>query len=103
MSDSQTIRPFHLAFPVGDLKETEIWYTTILGCTTGRKSDKWIDFNFFGHQVVAHLVDNIKNIQTNEVDDNDIPSRHFGIILDPVSWDNLRKRIISISLSVNFK
>ena len=89
MSDSQTIRPFHLAFPVRDLKETEIWYTTILGCTTGRKSDKWIDFNFFGHQVVAHLVDNIKNIQTNEVDNNDIPSRHFGIILTLEKWKKL--------------
>ena len=68
MNDSTSIRPFHLAFPVRDLKETEIWYTTILGCTTGRKSDKWIDFNFFGHQVVAHLVDNIENIRGHERD-----------------------------------
>ena len=89
MNDSTSIRPFHLAFPVQNLKETEIWYTTILGCTTGRKSDKWIDFNFFGHQVVAHLVDNIKNIQTNEVDNNDIPSRHFGIILTLEKWKKL--------------
>ena len=55
MTDNRSIRPFHLAFPVRDIQETEIWYTTILGCTTGRKSGKWIDFNFFGHQVVAHL------------------------------------------------
>ena len=89
MSTSQTIRPFHLAFPVRNLKETEIWYTTILGCTTGRKSDKWIDFNFFGHQVVAHLVDNIENTQTNEVDNDDVPSRHFGIILNPKQWKKL--------------
>ena len=72
MNDSTSIRPFHLAFPVQDLKETEIWYTTILGCTTGRKSNKWIDFNFFGHQVVAHFTDNIETVHTNQVDNDSI-------------------------------
>ena len=88
MSNS-SIRPFHLAFPVKDLKETELWYTTILGCTVGRKSDKWIDLNFFGHQVVGHIVDSIENIQINEVDNDNVPARHFGIILDPKEWKKL--------------
>ena len=70
---NKSMRPFHLAFPVKDLKQTEIWYTMILGCIVGRKSDKWIDFNFFGHQVVAHLVNNMEAIETNEVDDDNIP------------------------------
>ena len=87
------MRPFHLAFPVKDLKQTEIWYTTILGCTVGRKSNKWIDFNFFGHQVVAHLVNNINIIETNEVDDNNIPCRHFGVILTPKVWKELENHL----------
>ena len=93
MDGLKLIRPFHLAFPVCDLKKTEIWYTNILGCTTGRKSDRWIDFNFFGHQVVAHLVDNFEDIQTNAVDDDNVPSRHFGIILTLKKWKKLAKKL----------
>ena len=102
MTDSTSIRPFHLAFPVRDLKEAEIWYTTILGCTTGRKSDNWIDFDFFGHQVVAHLATNINDIQTTEVDNDNIPCRHFGIILTSKKWkelaDNLEKKEIDFQI-----
>ena len=102
MNDSTSIRPFHLAFPVRDLKEAEIWYTTILGCTTGRKSDNWIDFDFFGHQVVAHLTTNINDIQTTEVDNDNIPCRHFGIILTSKKWkelaDNLEKKEIDFQI-----
>ena len=89
MTDSTSIRPFHLAFPVRNLEETETWYTTILGCTTGRKSNHWIDFDFFGHQVVAHLTNNIKDIQTTKVDGDNVPCRHFGIILTPKEWKKL--------------
>ena len=87
------MRPFHLAFPVNDLKQTEIWYTTILRCTVGRKTNKWIDFNFFGHQVVAHLVNHIDIIETNEVDDDNIPCRHFGVILTPKVWKELKNHL----------
>jgi len=98
---NESIRPFHLAFPIKDLKKTELWYTDILGCTVGRKSDKWIDFNFFGHQVVGHLVNNIEKSQTNQVDDDNIPSRHFGIILTSKEW---KKLAIRLDLkSVNFE
>ena len=90
---TNSIRPFHLAFPIQNIKETENWYTSIIGCTIGRKSDKWIDFNFFGHQVVGHLVNNIGESQSNEVDNENIPSRHFGIILTPKEWKKLATRL----------
>jgi len=99
--DKQKLRPFHLAFPIKNLKETELWYTNILGCTVGRKSDQWIDFNFFGHQVVGHLVSNIEENQTNEVDSDDVPSRHFGIILTPKEWKRLTTRLDH--KNINFK
>ena len=87
-------RPFHLAFPVYDLKETEKWYVNILNCEVGRKSDKWIDFNFFGHQISAHLINegNKENIVRNKVDSEDIPTRHFGIILTMLEWLLLKQQ-----------
>ena len=103
MDSFQSIRPFHLAFPVRNLKEAEIWYTTILGCTTGRKSDTWIDFNFFGHQVVAHLSKNIEAIETNDVDDTDIPCRHFGIILSLKDWEQLAAQLESKNIDFQIK
>ena len=83
------IRPFHLAFPVSNLDICKKWYTEILGCSIGRKSKDWIDFNLFGHQIVAHLSDEnyIKN--TNLVDNQNIPVRHFGVILKINQWDEL--------------
>ena len=103
MDSFQSIRPFHLAFPVRNLKETEIWYTTILGCTAGRKSDAWIDFNFFGHQVVAHLSKNIEEIETNDVDDINIPCRHFGIILSLKDWKQLAIQLESKNIDFQIK
>ncbi len=97
----QQLRPFHLAFPIKNLKETELWYTNILGCTVGRKSKQWIDFNFFGHQVVGHLVQNIREAQTNEVDNDNVPSRHFGIILTLKEWKKLAARLEY--KNINFK
>ena len=101
MNSNQTIRPFHLAFPIKSVKETEQWYTDILGCTVGRKSNHWIDFDFFGHQVVGHLVNNIKKTQTTEVDKNNVPSRHFGIILTPKEWKKLATHLEH--KNINFK
>ena len=74
---------FHLAFPVVDLQQTRAFYVDVLGCTTGRESDRWIDFDFFGHQLVAHLVepDDHPNIATNPVDGHAVPASHFGVIL----------------------
>ena len=74
---------FHLAFPVVDLQQTRAFYVDVLGCTSGRESDRWIDFDFFGHQLVAHLVEpeDHPNIATNPVDGHAVPASHFGVIL----------------------
>ena len=76
--------PFHLAFPVTDLEKARAFYCDILGCSSGRESDSWIDFNFFGHQLVAHLVNSQDHHVSsgNEVDGHVVPASHFGIILD---------------------
>ena len=96
MSNNENkLRPFHMAFPVTDLGKTRDWYTNVLGCGLGRESDKWIDFNMFGHQVVAHLVGHNDSISTNPVDGESVPSRHFGVILSPSDWNLLVKRLNS--------
>lgn len=87
------LAPFHLAFPVDDIDAAETFYTSVIGCTTGRRSDRWIDFNFFGHQVVAHLSDGSKNESVSLVDGDDVPVRHFGLVLDKAKWNEIRIRI----------
>ena len=72
---------FHLAFPVKDLESSRRFYGTILGCEEGRSSEHWIDFNLFGHQIVAHLSENAGVVQRNKVDADHVPVPHFGIIL----------------------
>ena len=89
------LRPFHLAFPVKNLEDTKKWYCDVLGCTLGRESDDWVDFNFYGHQVVAHLSSNFNVNQTNEVDGEQVPIRHFGVILTTNDWDRLRDKLES--------
>lgn len=79
------MHPFHLAFPITDLEATRRFYQDTLGCSVGRESERWIDFDFFGHQISAHLVDReIKTLATNAVDQKQVPIPHFGVILD---WD----------------
>ena len=86
----KSIRPFHLAFPVYDIKKTIDWYVSYLNCSVGRKSKRWVDFNFYGHQISAHLIDQKnKKDKINLVDGKKIPSRHFGIILEMNDWKNL--------------
>ena len=85
---------FHLAFPVKDLEQTKIFYLNILGCSLGRESLKWVDFNLFGHQIVAHLSpEDCGSINRNQVDGDKIPARHFGVILNWDVWENLIKSI----------
>ena len=84
------IRPFHLAFPVKDLEKAKKWYCNVLGCTVGRESSDWIDFNLFGHQVVAHLSIDNNTFESNEVDGKNVPIRHFGVILKPREWKQLK-------------
>ena len=85
--------PFHLAFPVTDLEATRIFFTELLGCKLGRTAPRWIDIDFFGHQITAHLVDEIPEVATNPVDGNRVPARHFGAILDMDSWKALSERL----------
>ena len=86
---------FHLAIPAGDLKKAEAFYTDILGCSLGRTSEKWIDFNFYGHQITAHLSPEsfIKKDISNKVDGKDVPVRHFGVILEWDTWHQLSSNL----------
>jgi extradiol dioxygenase family protein len=90
-----TQRPrFHLAFPVRDLDEARDFYGGLLGCAEGRSAEDWVDFDFFGHQIVAHKVAAPEAATpTNEVDDEAVPVRHFGLILDMDQWSVLTARL----------
>ena len=92
------MRPFHLAFPVDDLGKTREFYTKTLGCTEGRSSDRWIDFDMYGHQVVAHLVDDLDQVATNAVDGDDVPSSHFGVILEMEQWNQLADNLVKLGI-----
>ena len=85
---------FHLAFPVIDLESTRTFYTGVLGCTLGRESNKWIDFNLYGHQIVAHYSpEECTRSIKNKVDGDKVPSRHFGVILPWDRWEALCQKI----------
>lgn len=85
--------PFHLAFPVLDLEATRHFYTQVLGCNLGREAETWIDFDFFGHQISAHLVARMADVPTNMIDGKAVPSSHFGAVLDWDDWQKLADRL----------
>ena len=85
---------FHLAFPVHDLAQSRAFYGDLLGCPEGRSSEAWVDFNFFGHQLVAHLApDETRPAASNAVDGDDVPVRHFGVILSMDQWHALADKL----------
>jgi extradiol dioxygenase family protein len=85
---------FHLAFPVRDIAETRRFYGDLIGCSEGRSSANWVDFDFYGHQLVAHLApDECGHKSTSEVDGHDVPVRHFGAILPLPEWEALAARL----------
>jgi hypothetical protein len=85
---------FHLAFPVRDLAEARAFYGGLLGCPEGRSSDAWVDFDFRGHQIVAHLApDEVGHRTTSAVDGEAVPVRHFGVILTLPEWEALAERL----------
>lgn len=84
---------FHLAFPVRDLAEAREFYGGTLGCPEGRSSDEWIDFDLYGHQIVAHLAPNAGVVHRNEVDKDHVPVPHFGIVLPMDEWEVLADRL----------
>ncbi|MEM8945142.1 MAG: VOC family protein [Planctomycetota bacterium] len=81
------LKPFHLAFPVHDLQQARDFYGGLLGCSEGRSSDTWIDFDLFGHQIVAHFSGDVSAVDRidNPVDGHDVPVPHFGVVL---AWDD---------------
>lgn len=88
------MRPFHLAFPVHDLDAARAFYRGVLGCAEGRSSDHWIDFDLYGHQIVAHLNPGIKAANaTNPVDGHQVPVPHFGVVLTMAQWEELAARL----------
>ncbi len=89
-----TLPPFHLAFPVHDLEAARAFYGGLLGCPEGRSASKWIDFDFFGHQIVTHLAEGMEpKRHSNPVDGHDVPVPHFGAVLPMDEWRNLADRL----------
>ncbi|RKZ44244.1 MAG: glyoxalase [Gammaproteobacteria bacterium] len=98
------MNPFHLAIPVSDLEATRVFYVNTLGCEIGRFSDQWIDFNFFGHQVTAHLKpEAVEVVLSNSVDGEDVPVRHFGLVLPWEEWQDLSERLQNLSVDFIIK
>jgi extradiol dioxygenase family protein len=91
---SQNIAAFHLAYPVLDLEKTLYFYRDLLGCKVGRSAERWIDFDFWGNQISAHLVDEeVPDAVTNHVDGKSVPVRHFGAILEWNDWQSLADKL----------
>jgi len=89
-----SLRPFHLAFPVRDLVEARKFWGETMGCPEGRSSDNWIDFDFYGHQIVAHCTGNeAGDAGKNPVDGHGVPVPHFGIVLELSDWEVLADRL----------
>lgn len=86
--------PFHLAFPVTSLAKARAFYGELLGCPEGRSSEDWVDFNFYGHQIVAHLSpDEAGHRNTSAVDSHNVPVRHFGVVLPMPDWEALAAKL----------
>lgn len=94
--------PFHLAIRVRDLTEARAFYGGLLGCEEGRSSNEWVDFNFFGHQLVCHLAANYPNAASdqasNTVDGHDVPVPHFGAVLEVPAWESLSERLLQANI-----
>ena len=89
-----TLPPFHLAFPVTSLAHARAFYGDLLGCPEGRSSEHWVDFDFHGHQIVAHLApDEIREAVAHDVDGDNVPVRHFGLVLAMDAWQALAERL----------
>ena len=94
MEDRPALTPFHLAIPVSDLQSARAFYGELLGCAEGRSSDAWVDFDFFGHQLVCHVVELApRDAASNVVDGRDVPVPHFGMVLEMPDWEQLAERL----------
>lgn len=96
-ASTQSLRPFHLAFPVHDIEIARQFYVNVLGCGEGRSSEAWVDFDFYGHQVVAHLApEECGASKTSAVDGHGVPVRHFGVVLTMEDWELLAERLKAV-------
>jgi len=94
------IPPFHLAFLVHDLAAARAFYGTLIGCPEGRSADDWVDFDFYGHQIVAHLVPGTEaRTHSNAVDGHDVPVPHFGAVLAMADWRALADRLTAAGIA----
>lgn len=93
------LSPFHLAFPVDDLAAARHFWGTVMGCPEGRSSDEWIDFDFYGHQIVAHLAPGAGDAAANPVDGHEVPVPHFGIVLGMEEWRQLADHLRAAGLA----
>jgi extradiol dioxygenase family protein len=93
----KTLSPFHLAIPVADIQQARQFYGGLFGCAEGRSASNWVDFDFFGHQLVVHLKPQAEptgdDKYNNWVDGHDVPVPHFGIVLDWEDWETLAHRL----------
>ena len=91
----KNLQPFHLAIPVNDLEKNRTFYRETLGCTEGRSSDHWVDFDFFGHQLVIHFKSSSSQEPdvSNPVDGHDVPIPHFGVVLEWDQWHAFSERL----------
>ena len=96
-----SLRPFHLAFPVRDVAEARAFYGGVLGCREGRSAEDWIDFDFYGHQIVAHRIEagdgsaTSLDERTSAVDGHAVPVPHFGVVLEMAAWQALADRLVA--------
>ena len=99
------LRPFHLAFPVHDLEAARAFWGGTMGCPEGRSSAEWIDFDFFGHQIVAHVINGREapDAGGNAVDGHNVPVPHFGIVLEMKDWQTLADRLVAADTSFDIE
>ena len=96
---SSTLRPFHLAIPVDNVSVCRSFYRDVLGCKEGRSSDLWVDFDFYGHQLVIHYKKKAKEeVHSNPVDGKHVPVPHFGVVLDLEAFNTLKEKVIQAGI-----
>ncbi|WP_017775456.1 VOC family protein [Paraburkholderia kururiensis] len=96
---STSIPPFHLAFPVHSIAAAREFYGALLGCPEGRSADAWVDFNFYGHQIVAHLApEEVGHRKTSAVDGDAVPVRHFGVVLSMPEWEQISAKLTAAGI-----
>ena len=95
MSSTTSFRPFHVAIPVHDVQLARVFYRDVLLCEEGRSSDKWVDFNLYGHQFVIHYKPKATEVpnHTNSVDGHNVPVPHYGVVLPWTEWEALAARL----------